>query len=291
MSSSFFQKHYWSQHQEWSRNAIIPKVSVRMELKCKQKLFKINYTGNKIHLIVFKSEYKQLQWLSYKHTNIWWLALLNIRRSMRRTENDWMRGISKYVCHVFLVCFSIETTIMFFSSPLFCFWIETTFMFSLLPRFPFPLKPYSSRSATLFSPDSCRKTILDRWHFLKKKKQNNFLNLCFHTMYAFKHIIVNYNQKLSLLLKNVINDQPLKSAIVGVAKFENMNLQIIFWSSNPSALYTCFTLSINLAWMDDKYKDVESKYESRDIWRISKRHLNNIWNPALIQHLHNFTYC
>merc|ERR1712012_62445 len=55
-------------------------------------------------------------------------------RSMRRTENDWMRGISK--------------------------------------------------SATLFSPDSCRKTILD---------------------------------------------------------------------------------SINLAWMDDKYKDVESKYESRDI--------------------------
>lgn len=171
MSSSFFQKHYWSQHQEWSRNAIIPKVSVRMELKCKQKLFKINYTGNKIHLIVFKSEYKQLQWLSYKHTNIWWLALLNIRRSMRRTENDWMRGISKYVCHVFLVCFSIETTIMFFSSPLFCFWIETTFMFSLLPCFPFPLKPYSSRSATLFSPDSCRKTILDRWHFLKKKNK------------------------------------------------------------------------------------------------------------------------
>merc|ERR1712110_48346 len=54
--------------------------------------------------------------------------------SMRRTENDWMRGISK--------------------------------------------------SATLFSPDSCRKTILD---------------------------------------------------------------------------------SINLAWMDDKYKDVESKYESRDV--------------------------
>ena len=47
-------------------------------------------------------------------------------------------------------------------------------------------------------------------------------------MYAFKHIIVNCNQKLSLLLKNVINDQPLKSAIVGVAKFENMNLQIIF---------------------------------------------------------------
>ena len=69
-----------------------------------------------------------------------------------------------------------------------------------------------------------------------------------------------------------------------------MKLQIIFWSSNPSALHI-FTLSINLAWMDDKYKDVESKYESRDIWRISKRHLNNIWNPALLQHLLNFLYC
>ena len=64
----FFQKHYWSQHQERSRNAIIPKVSVRMELKCKQKLLKLNYTGNKIHLIVFKSEYKQMQCNDY-HTN------------------------------------------------------------------------------------------------------------------------------------------------------------------------------------------------------------------------------
>ena len=66
----FFQKHYWGQHQEWSRNAIIPKVSVKMELKCKQKQLKINYAGNKIHLIVFKSEYKQMQWLSYKHENM-----------------------------------------------------------------------------------------------------------------------------------------------------------------------------------------------------------------------------
>ena len=44
--------------------------------------------------------------------------------------------------------------------------------------------------------------------------------------------------------------------MVGVSKFENIN--------PSSAIYT-FIPSINLAWMDDKYKDVESKYESRDI--------------------------
>ena len=152
-----------------------------------------------------------MRWLLYKHTNIWWLALLNIRRSMRRTENDWMRGISKYVCNVFLVCSSIETAIMFFVSPVLLL-IRDHHPVLLLPCFFLPLKPFSPRSATLFSPDSCRKTILDRWHFLKKI-QNNF-----HTMYTFKHILVNYNQKFSLLLQNVWTDHPLKSAIVGVSK-------------------------------------------------------------------------
>ena len=194
--------------------------------------------------------------------------------------------------------------VMFFS---FVFQLRPQSCFFLLPCFAFESRPPSCflfclvflfhwNLILLGLPHCFPRTAVGKqsWTggiFWRKKKQNNFLNLCFHTMYAFKHIIVNYNQKLSLLLKNVINDQPLKSAIVGVAKFENMNLQIIFWSSKPSALYTCFTLSINLAWMDDKYKDVESKYESRDIWRISKRPLNNIWNPALLQHLRNFIYC
>ena len=51
-------------------------------------------------------------------------------RSMRRSENDWMRGISKYVCN-----FELKYVTFY----------KKTF-----------------RSATLFSKDSCRKTILDR---------------------------------------------------------------------------------------------------------------------------------
>ena len=65
-------------------------------------------------------------------------------RSMRRSENDWMRGISKYVCNFELKYDTFNKTF---------------------------------RSATLFSKDSCRKTILDRWNFSHQFHQSTLAGL------------------------------------------------------------------------------------------------------------------
>ena len=49
-------------------------------------------------------------------------------------------------------------------------------------------------------------------------------------------------------------------------------LKVLFWSKTNTSIQTwdeyiwIFCHSINLAWMSDKYKDVESKYGSREVW-------------------------
>ena len=110
---------------------------------------------------------------------------------MRRTENDWMRGISKYVCNVFLVCSSIETAIMFFVSPVLLL-IRDHHPVLLLPCFFSSIKTFFSQVCHIVLPRQLQENNLGQVTFSKKKFKIIFIQCTLSSTY------------LSIIIKNFL---------------------------------------------------------------------------------------